>query len=419
MTSLIKSSGIYIGANILNAAVPFLLLPILTRYLTPNEYGEVAIFTVLIGAYSAIAGLSVHGAAVRKYYDNVSKDQLAQYIGSCLQILCVSSLGLLIVSFLFRDSISEWLNLRIEYIFSAIVVAAFTFISTIRLGQWQASKKPIKYASFDIFRSVTDFLLATTFVVVLLLGVEGRVLAQSVSAFLFGLIAIGLFHRDNLLHFFCWRPDYLKEALSFGVPLLPHVLGIFLLKSVDRFVINSELGLDAAGLYMVALQFSLALAIVLQSFNRAYTPWLFEKLKNNNDRDLRMIVRSTYLYFGASILAGIAAFILGPPLITFIAGQEYSGAGEVIGWLVLGQAFGGMYLMVTNYIFYSKRTGMLGLSTVMTGAINVGLLFYLTSLIGLEGAAIAFCFSMFLRFIFTWYIAQQRHPMPWISALKN
>ncbi len=54
---LISGSAVYVVANLIAAVTPFLLLPILTRYLPPNEYGEIAIFLKLISALSAIVGL--------------------------------------------------------------------------------------------------------------------------------------------------------------------------------------------------------------------------------------------------------------------------------------------------------------------------------------------------------------------------
>lgn len=106
---------------------------------------------------------------------------------------------------------------------------------------------------------------------------------------------------------------------------------------------------------------------------------------------------------------------MAPPLLILIAGEKYSAAVDVIGWLALGQAFHGMYMMVTNYIFYSKRTGLLSLSTITAGLINVWLLMILIPFMGLKGAAIAFAISQSIKFLLTWYIAHLRHPMPWFD----
>ena len=83
---------------------------------------------------------------------------------------------------------------------------------------------------------------------------------------------------------------------------------------------------------------------------------------------------------------------------------------------MLGQVFNGMYLMVTNYIFFSKRTGLLSIATMFSGVVNLVLLLILIRQFGLEGAAYAFCISMGLRFLLTWFVAQKRHPMPWLKA---
>mgnify|MGYP003302249607 CR=1 FL=1 len=47
------------GANVINGLIPFILLPILTRYLTVEAYGQVAIFQTLYWAVSAFVGLSL------------------------------------------------------------------------------------------------------------------------------------------------------------------------------------------------------------------------------------------------------------------------------------------------------------------------------------------------------------------------
>ena len=80
--NLAKGAGVYVIASIINAAVPFLLLPVLTRYLSPAEYGEVALFNVWVSLAGALCGLSVHAAANRKYFS----DKLGNIICSHLAL---------------------------------------------------------------------------------------------------------------------------------------------------------------------------------------------------------------------------------------------------------------------------------------------------------------------------------------------
>lgn len=416
--SFVGGAGIYLFSNILNAVIPFILLPILTRYLSPEEYGEVAMFQTLLGALGAFVGMTFVGAANRKFYDsNLEKNELAEFIGSCVQLISISAVVVFSVFFLFRSNFSEWLSLKPSYVLFAVVVSFCTVIIALRLGQWQVQKKAIDYGALQISQSLLNMLLSLLLVVALLKGAAGRIDAQIVTGLVFVLIAFILLKKDGLLKVTVWRKEYLAEALRFGVPLMPHLAGGFLLNSVDRFVINDELGLAEAGIYMVAVQLTAAVGIVFDAINKAYVPWLFERLKADVHKEKQKIVKLTYLWFLCIILGVVLAFFIGPWLVVFIAGEQYAQAGEVVGWLALGQGFQGMYLMVTNYIFFSKKTGLLSVASIASGLLNLILLIVLVRILGLQGAAMAFALSMGVRFVLTWWVAHKRHSMPWFTFL--
>ena len=416
--SFVNDAGVYLFSNILNAIIPFILLPILTRYLSPAEYGEVAMFQTLVGALVAFVGITFVGSAGRKYYDhNVSQSQLAEFIGSCIQLIFIFSLAVMTLFFIFQSKIAQWTGIKAEYVLWAVVFSSATVIITIRLDQWQVRKQAIKYGVMQISQSLFNMLLSLLLVVVLLKGADGRINAQIAMSLVFVIIALFLLKKDNLFKLFIWKKEYLVEALKFGVPLIPHIAGGFLLTTVDRFVINREIGIAEAGIYMVAVQLTAAIGIVFDAINKAYIPWLFEKLAINNLKDKQNIVKFTYVWFLLIIVGVILSFFIGPLLVVFIAGEQYEQAGKVIGWLALGQGFQGMYLIVTNYIFYSKRTGLLSVSSIGSGILNLILLIILVRIFGLEGAAIAFAISMGIRFLLTWWIAHKRHPMPWFSFI--
>ena len=414
--TFLSGSAIYLLSNILNAVIPFLLLPVLTRYLSPAEYGQVAMFQTLLGALGALVGLSVVGAAGRKYYDdNLSDEQMGRYIGTCLQLLAISAAIVFVPIFFLRENLSIWLGLDEKWVMWAVGLSAFTVVLGLRLGQWQVRKKAKSYGAMQISKSLLDMGISLSFVTVLLLGAGGRISAQIMATGLFAILALWLLKRDKLLSVFIWNTAHYKELIKFGVPLIPHIGGIFLLASVDRFVINAELGLSEAGVYMVAVQLAAGVALIFDAVNKAYVPWLFERLKEDNLQQKKKIVRYTYIWYLVISAGAGAGFVIGPWVVGLVAGPGYEKAGEVIGWLLLGQAFGGMYLMVTNYIFYSRRTGLLSIATITSGLINLALLFLLIKLLGLTGAAVSFSIAMAIRFLLTWWVAQKRHPMPWFN----
>jgi O-antigen/teichoic acid export membrane protein len=414
--SLASASAVYLVSNLLNAAIPFALLPVLTRYLNPAEYGQVAMFQTVLGALGAFVGLGVAGAAGRKYFDeHLASGDLSDFIGSCMQILIASSLVCLLPVAYFHQAIADWLGLEPKWVVWAIFVAACSVVLQIRLGQWQARQRPHKYAVLQIAQSVINMLFSLLLVVLLLRGAGGRISAQIWAAAAAAVVSLVMLKRDRLLSLAVWRPEYLREALAFGVPLIPHIAAAFVLNSIDRVVINKELGLSQTGIYMVAVQLAAGLSLVFDAMNRAYTPWLFEQLKDTRADRKKAIVRTTYIWFAIILMGAGVIAVSGPALVRWIAGARYAAASEVIGWLALGQAFMGMYLLLTGYVLYSKRTGLLSVATVISAAINVALLLFLIRILGMHGAAIGFCVAMGVRLVLTWCAAQRRHPMPWFS----
>ncbi|MDO1742120.1 oligosaccharide flippase family protein, partial [Escherichia coli] len=56
--------------------------------------------------------------------------------------------------------------------------------------------------------------------------------------------------------------SYIKDALKFGIPLVPHIVGIFFLSAIDRILISGKLGIEEAGVYMLGVQLSLGMVVV-------------------------------------------------------------------------------------------------------------------------------------------------------------
>lgn len=413
---LASASATYLAANIFSAAIPFLLLPVLTRFLAPAEYGAVALFQSLVAGLGAFVGLSVHGAANRKHYDlDDSSTDMQAFIGACLQILLCSVAIVSIVLLLAQDFLRRELGIEPQWLGAAVLTSLASFLTALRLGQWQVRGQAVSYGLFQSAQALVSLAAALLAVVVLLGGAPGRIHALVATSAGFAALALVSLGRDGLLGW-RWRPDFLREALAFGLPLMPHIAGIFLLGMADRFLISRELGNDQVGIYMVAAQVAMVLALLADAINKAYVPWLYERLKRDDPAEKHLIVRNTWRYFGiALLLAGVMA-ALGPWVVKLLAGPDYAAAGALVGWLALGQAFGGMYLMVTNYVFYSRTTGGLSLVTIGSGAVNILLILALIIPLGLTGAAIAYALSMGLRFLLTWRLAQRCHPMPWLGG---
>jgi len=415
-SSLARNAGIYTITNILNASIPFMLLPVLTRYMSPSDYGIIAMFSVLIGFTAPFTGLNIVGAIQRKYYEKEEID-LASYVTNCLLILVCSSVLVLCAFLLFADQISKVSSFPKQWLWVVVAVSVAQFVTLINLSLWHVQLKAHYYGIYQISQTVMDFGLSIFFVVGLGMAWQGRIQAQLLIFTAFGILSLLILYKSGWIKF-SFRTAYIQNALKFGVPLVPHALGGIMLTMTDRLFITNMVGLEATGLYAVGYQIGMVIGLFCDSFNRAYVPWLFDKLKRNDEKTKIMIVKITYAYFALLIIVGIGFPIAAPWFLVFFVGKKFLGASVYVFWIAFGYVFSGMYKMVVNYIFYVEKTYILAWVTFCCALLNVPFNYCLISWNGPVGGAQAHALTFFLFFLVTWILSSRTCKMPWLAVFS-
>lgn len=411
---LFGHAAIYTLSNFAVAGVPFLLLPVLTRVLDPAAYGVVAMFSLVVAFMSVGVGLNVHGAITVRYFDRSSFD-IPKYVSTALVILAVSTSLMLALVFITGTRIAEITSIPKQWLYAAVLVAFLQFLVQIVLALWQASKKPIKYGALRITHAFLDAIGSIILVLVLALSWQGRLSGMLVAWLCAAIIAVYFLVREGWLARSI-DPTYGKDALNFGVPLVPHALGGLLLGMADRFMVNNILDVSSTGIYVVSVQLGLILGMLADSFNKAFAPWLIEKLSDLDNELQKKIVIFTYIYFFIIIALAVFGAFVAPYVLPYIVGPQFQTAGPLLIFILLGNAFIGMYYMVTNYIFYSRRTGLLSALTISIGVITVALSWFLINAYGIKGAAIGFLVGQASLFFGAWVLSNYCVPMPWIKV---
>src|SRR5690606_22090920 len=94
-------------------------------------------------------------------------------------------------------------------------------------------------------------------------------------------------------------------------------------------------------------------------------------------------------------------------------------AKAYIPYLLLAFGFNGMYLMITNYLFYAEKTAFLARNTLLVGIFNLPVCYFLTKYYGLYGASFAIIISYCLLFVSTCIASYKAYPMPWSKPIFN
>ncbi len=407
---LFRSTAVYTVSRVVNSAIPFLLLPVMTRYLEPGDYGVLTMFTLLVGVTTVLVGINLHGAVGVKFFDR--NTDLDKYLGTCL-VLTLGALAVVLAGgWYFMKDISAWTAFPEAWLWAIPVVGVSQSVNLILLTVWQMENRPARFGVFQNLQTLVQFAIAVYLVVYSGKKWEGPVFALVISSSVFALAGLFLMCSGRRIGFRFGKAEA-AHALRFGLPLLPHALGGILIVQIDRVFITNMVGIGDTGIYSVGFQMAYIVELIAFSFNQAYVPWLYGKLAENKPSDKKMIVKYTYVYFVAILLLASAVSLVMPWFLGFFVGDKFTGASRYTLWIAFGFAFSGMYYMVTNYIFYSGKTHIVSWATLASLVTNIALNYLLIRWNGAIGAAQASACSFFLLFVLTWILSARVYKMPW------
>ncbi len=415
--NVFRAGVVYAGANVASAAVPFLLLPLLTRVLAPAEYGHIVAFALLITLCMPLAGLSVH-AAVGVAWFSRPRDQIPAYNGTAL-VLAVGTTLLLapIAVLIVMAAPSLVADLPAPWAAVAALTAGANVILQCRLVLWQSQQQPFKNALLQVTASVLNVGLSLIAVLWLGWGAAGRNggIALSAVAMASGALIIFAASRDAV-----WsvRVDYLKQQIRYGLPLIPHVMAGVILATIDRWMVSTQLGSKALGIYGAGAQLGMVMTILADAFVKAYNPWLYARLKTGDASDKRRVVG--VIYVAAPIFLCLAAAVgVGLHWTSgLLLGQRYAEAVQMLPWFVLGGAFSGVYFCTSSIYFFRERTALLASSSVSAAAVGAVTVWLLISTFGAQGAAMGYAATQGILALFVTVVAIRSFDLPWFEPRR-
>lgn len=409
---VLENSLIYVGGDVLNKAVPFLMLPILTKYLSPSDYGMIASFSAVVGFLTIFIGLSLHGA-INVAFFKLSREKLRIYIVNALLILGVTAIIVLMFIVLFDTSISKRILLAEEWLYIAAVVSLSQFITLVNTTLWIAEQNPRAYSIYQISQTILITMLTVLFIVGLGLEWEGQVIAMAIGYISFAMVSIFFLQKRDFLTFEHNKED-IRDLLRFGIPLIPHQLSGWIRTSGDKILLIVMVGSSSAGLFTVGYQVAMIMTLLTTAFNRAWNPYLYKLLsEKDNYKNKIKIVRWTYLYFIAVIILFILLYLISGLIFEYLLDDSFLDAMNFVVYILLANTFNGMYLMVSSYLFYTNKTKELAKITFTVSMVHIILSYLFINIFGAIGVAYSGAMSMFIIFIWVWYSSNSVYKMPW------
>ena len=353
---MIKNSAIYLVSSVMNKLSPFILLPILTRYLSPSEYGVIAIIQVFLSIFLSLYG-SLNSNIPRKYF-NLTKKQFSIYMSALVIVLFLLLLFSIFISLIYLYSGWPLFGLDISWYLAMPVIACMNMANLLNLTLLRTKEQPYRYAAWEVSHAVLNLLISLILVIYLGGGWEGRAVGIMAPLLIYGVIGLYAFSQHGIQWAY-WNWSDIKETLRVSIPLIPHALSAVIIVLSDRLIIQKLLGDDAVGVYSVGYQVGMVVMLFTDAFLKAWQPWFYKKLNANTNMNKYLIVRFTRLYLVLLILGAVFYSLILKELFPFIVGEQYSTSAEIIFPVALSYVAFGAYQIFFPYLIHSKKTDIL------------------------------------------------------------
>ena len=156
--------------TLLSAAFPFLLLPIITRMVSTEDYGNLVIAETLMAVMTPIIQFSISGIFVEFY--KLQENEFKKYVSSSLFIALPVFLSSELIVFIFADFLARKFSINSIWLYYLPFIVLLNLIMQILTAIYQCKKSYKSYSFFLIGPSLFSFILTIIFLSVFELGWE-------------------------------------------------------------------------------------------------------------------------------------------------------------------------------------------------------------------------------------------------------
>lgn len=358
--------------------ISFVLLILLARFLAPDEYGQLSLFSTVVTAVGFLMAFSTRGYPAVTFFKK-EKEEFKQDFTATI-ILGIISVGLLAMPLLFfGEWISEKLELTKELLWFTLLISFFHFIFLLQQGYLRVKERVISYGIYNCSLAVVNFLLTLLFVITFRQGWLGRVNAWLIGTICFGLLSFFFFIKNDLIRLKLKHETY-RDALAWGVPMIPHAASGWIRQGIDRYIINYYHTTYYVGVFSFAMNVANIIIMIGTAFNSTNSVSIYKILSDkalNNIQKKEELDKATRLVFWIYVVATVAVLIL-MTLLTYFVLPKYK-SSILLMWILAGSGLSKcVYFLYCNYLFYFNKTKNLMYITFGLSIIHLVLSFSFT-----------------------------------------
>lgn len=409
LKAFVQSSAILILSNIILKAINFFLLPLYTKYLTPQMLGISDTVTSLTGLLFPLLVMGMDSAYSAFYYDQLPGREKTVFNTTKTVLLATSVLPLAGCLFsrplaqLFFGSGTYALAMTLALCSVSFNLWYLPFALELRLQNRMAL-----FGAVNIMASLLMVGLNVLFVSVWHIGEYALILSSAIVQ-LAQLVLYLCLTRERYRHALFDRV-LLKQMLRYALPLVPTGIVMWILTLSDRYVLLYFRGEAEVGLYGIGSRFVTLLNVMISGVTMAYTTFAFGSKKDEGaQKNYAKILDVLYVCLAAVCFT---FSLFGKEIIRLMADASYQTAYLAMRDMMFSQLIYGLYTITSYGIYFEKKSKYVLYAASAAAVVNLVLNVLLIPRYGFAAAAATTLVGYVVLFSISYLAAQKLYPCP-------
>lgn len=377
----------YFGTMVVGQGMSFLLLPFVTRALSPEEYGVYTIALTVGSLVAMIASSWLRNVALRLYFDEDVQGRTRAFfvataaLQALLLVLLYGGTLLLLPSLpVGHASLSVYISAGISLLVGDLAVYATTLL--------RAEQRVGSFALAEVGGGVLRF--AAT-LIGLQMGLNSAKLLFDATTIGYALAAVvalvALWPR--LTGPIALDAGPMKRVLSHGPGALPFSVSDWVERLADRLIIENYLGTAAVGIYSVGYAIGeRTIGLIVRAVFMMAWPTILASWRDEGVKGAASAIRhAQHLYVWFTVGPTVFMIAYGAELLRLLTGSEFRAGGGLVPLISLSMWIGGYATYFNRDMELNKRFGAISTVRAVGAGVNLALNLVLVPLYGLMGAA--------------------------------
>lgn len=388
LKQLLGDVFIYGLSSVIGRAINFLLLPIFTRILSPNDYGVLNIVNTTFSIIWLLSVMALDSAAFVYFYDYKNENSRKSIYASWFwfQLFLSIFLGALLFFFSAFLSISFFNTSIYKYEFRLIGLILIVNILPTIIWNWLRSQRKAKETSmFSLIQSLILIALNIWFIAFLKYGIKGFFIAQIISGGLMSFASLFILKDWISIKFF--DKKLLRQMFKYSIPLVPTAVALWGLNSAGGYFLQFYKGENEVGLYQTGVTIGGMMTFVIGAFTQAWGPFAMSMKDESEAIDFYAKVFILYLSLVGLLATGVGIF--SPEILKFITTPAYEDAHWVTSILVFSSLLVGLNYIGSLGMNLVKNMRQFAKAFLVGSGVNLLLFLAGSKYLGKEGCALA------------------------------